>query len=128
MGDVLGEKKLEELDRNAIRDYRFRSNRSIEHLHPQTQDGNNEWEDKEVHRFGNLAMISTAFNSQQSNSSVGVKFGNLKDRLSNDHSLENIKLLIMFKIAGGADSGWTENVAKDHEDKMLSLMSDFYSS
>ena len=47
----------------AVDSYTFRRNRSIEHLHPQTSDA--PWEPKDLHSFGNLAMISASFNSQQ---------------------------------------------------------------
>ncbi len=110
----------------AIKNYKFRRNRSIEHLHPQTQAEGNEWDDKSLNCFGNLAMISTSFNSQQSNSTVGVKFGNLKDRIDSSKPLESIKLLLMFKAAGGKDSGWNVDRANKHQGEMEAKLKEFY--
>ena len=63
-----------------VKDYVFKANRSIEHVHPQNQDHNSEWGEDAVNSFGNLALISQSFNSQQSNDSVKVKFARIETK------------------------------------------------
>lgn len=71
--------KTEE-EKQIVEEYVFRANRSIEHLHPQHQENNDIWGDDDIHSFGNLAMISQSFNSQQSDDPVTVKFARIKDQ------------------------------------------------
>ena len=117
-------KLLTSEDRKAIKAYRFRPNRSIEHLHPQTS--NNQWEPKDLHSFGNLAMISASFNSTQGNDSVGVKFARVKDNQIPNKNLESIKLLLMFRAAGGDDKNWTPEMAEKHGKEMHKLLEGHY--
>lgn len=123
--DYFSKYELTPNEKKAIRNYKFRRNRSIEHLHPQTQtqtDGDiAEWQ-KAKHCFGNLAMISSSFNSSQQNDSVGIKFQRLKEVQLRNNNLESIKLLLMFKCAGGNESGWTVDAMEKHESKMFELM------
>lgn len=109
----------------AANAYKFTKNRSIEHLHPQTGGDVEVWKDIK-HAFGNLAMISLSFNSTQSNDSVGVKFSRLRDTQIVQKTLQSIKLLLMFKCAGGEEAGWTPQNAKDHGAAMLELLQDDY--
>lgn len=110
-------------EKEAIEKYVFRRNRSIEHLHPQTSaDG---WDDKDLHGFGNLAMISEGFNSQQSNDTVGTKFGRMTDKI-NIGDLESIKLLLMFRKAEGEDKQWTPDVAEEHAQEMHEILDSYY--
>lgn len=81
--------KTEE-EKQIVEEYVFRANRSIEHLHPQHQENNDIWGDDDIHSFGNLAMISQSFNSQQSDDPVTVKFARIKDQAHN-HTLQSIK-------------------------------------
>lgn len=106
---------------SAIRNYKFRRNRSIEHLHPQTDGDVHEWKEAK-HQFGNLAMISSSFNSLQQNDSIGVKFARLRDIQIPHKNLESIKMLLMFKRAGGQESGWTVKAMQDHGIEMLALL------
>ena len=108
-------------EKSAIRNYKFRRNRSIEHLHPQTDGDVPEWKEAK-HQFGNLAMISSSFNSLQQNDSIGVKFARLRDTQIPQKNLESIKMLLMFKCAGGNESGWTVDAMKKHESEMFELI------
>ena len=112
---------LTDEEKGAISNYKFRRNRSIEHLHPQTDGNNSDWKDAK-HGFGNLAMISSSFNSFQQNDSVGVKFARLQETQIPNGNLESIKLLLMFKLAGGKESGWTTDKAEDHGTAMHKLL------
>ncbi|MEI6647873.1 MAG: DUF262 domain-containing protein [bacterium] len=112
-------------EKNAIASYRFRSNRSIEHLHPQTQTSDDKWDLSDLNSFGNLAMISSSFNSAQSNDGIGTKFGRLEDQKAGKN-LESVKLLLMFKLAKGEKSGWKKKSAKDHGDAMIQVLIDSF--
>ena len=113
---------LDSGERAAISAYRFKANRSIEHIHPQTSS--NPWKDDDLHAFGNLAMISASFNSAQSNDGVGTKFGRVKDQIANRGALESIKMLLMFKAADRNETNWNEDLAKAHGDDMIKILLD----
>ena len=125
-------------DLDAIKAYRFRRNRSIEHLHPQnpppgqeTEEwlkDRNEQKDCVRNSFGNLAMISSSFNSAQGNDSIRVKFARVEDTQLPSKTLESIKMLLMFRIAGGAETGWNPRISDSHGRKMYyDLLVHFYS-
>ncbi len=111
-------------EQNAIKNYKFRPNRSIEHLHPQTSE--TPWNDEDLHSFGNLAMISSNFNSAQSNDGVATKFGRLRDRINKGQHLESIKLLLMFKLVEGNESRWTKEIANEHGEAMYMLLNNSF--
>lgn len=111
---------LNESERAKIKSYQFKTNRSIEHLHPQTSD--NSWDETHLHGFGNLAMISASFNSAQGNDGVATKFGRLKDQIAGKESLQSIKLLLMFKAADRNESNWNTGLAKEHGEQMVELL------
>lgn len=113
----------------AIQYFRFRRNRSIEHLHPQNpehQEGES-WKKCYLHSFGNLAMISASFNSSQGNDTVGTKFGRTRDRIDR-RDIESIKLLLMFSAANGKDIDWTPDAAENHGDEMLQALNKYYTA
>ena len=118
--------------KNAIFEYHFRRNRSIEHLHPRhPQQEMDKWKGDESHlirdSFGNLAMISSSFNSTQGNDSIGVKFARVKDRqILGDGKLESIKMLLMFLDAHGNDQEWLPDLVNQHGVKMYNLLTDFF--
>lgn len=109
----------------VVDEYVFRMNRSIEHLHPQHQVNNEDWDDKDVHSFGNLAMISQSFNSQQSDDPVTVKFARIKDQARN-HALQSLKLYHMYLLAGKNPNGWSVGVKNKHQQEMYELLKDSY--
>lgn len=99
-----GEKAI---DKQAILEYEFRENRSIEHLHPQDESKQPEkWELEEINRFGNLAMISSSFNSEQRNWLVDSKLENIKPQVENK-SLQSLKLYFMY-LQAKKDGGWKQ--------------------
>ncbi len=114
---------------SAISSYTFRTNRSIEHLYPREDSKQiKKWnDDSNVLRnsFGNLALISSSFNSTQGNDSVGVKFARISDQI-NSGNLESIKMYKMFQVAGGNENEWTENLAKEHRKEMIKILDASY--
>lgn len=111
------------IDVEAIRHYEFRTNRSIEHLHPQNQDNNDEWSWEDVNSFGNLAMVSQGFNSQQSNLPVHVKFANLDVQIGNK-SLQSLKLYFMYLRAKGNEAEWDIKAKDAHAKEMLEILNE----
>lgn len=101
-----------------ILNYVFRRNRSIEHLHPQSQENNLDWEEQQVHSFGNLAMISQGFNSAQGNDNVNVKFGRIRGQIEQG-GLESIKMYKMYLAAQKEESNWTVELMQKHQDEMI---------
>ena len=124
-----GRDKLSGYNKNKIKqiveEYVFRANRSIEHLHPQHQENNDIWGDDDIHSFGNLAMISQSFNSQQSDDPVTVKFARIKDQAHN-HTLQSIKMYLMYLDAEKSPLGWKVDIKNKHQDKMYDLLKKSY--
>lgn len=116
--------KTEE-EKQIVEEYVFRANRSIEHLHPQHQENNDIWGDDDIHSFGNLAMISQSFNSQQSDDPVTVKFARIKDQAHN-HTLPSIKMYLMYLDAEKSPLGWKVDIKNKHQDKMYDLLKKSY--
>lgn len=116
--------KTEE-EKQIVEEYVFRANRSIEHLHPQHQENNDIWDDDDIHSFGNLAMISQSFNSQQSDDPVMVKFARIKDQAHN-HTLQSIKMYLMYLDAEKSPLGWKVDIKNKHQDKMYDLLKKSY--
>lgn len=114
-------------DRAIVDDYIFRTNRSLEHLHPRSQKENSIWNEQDIHAFGNLAMISQSFNSQQGDDPVLVKFARITEQ-ANNHALQSIKLYKMYLDAKGKPEGWSEGVMRDHEKKMYEFLSETFPS
>lgn len=116
--------KTEE-EKQIVDEYMFRANRSIEHLHPQHQDNNDMWDNENIHSFGNLAMISQSFNSQQSDDPVTVKFARIMNQAHN-HALQSIKLYLMYLESEKSPSGWTVEIKNAHQAKMYDLLKESY--
>ena len=114
-----------EEEKQIVEEYVFRANRSIEHLHPQHQENNDIWGDDDIHSFGNLAMISQSFNSQQSDDPVTVKFARIKDQAHN-HTLQSIKMYLMYLDAEKSPLGWKVDIKNKHQDKMYDLLKKSY--
>lgn len=114
-------------EQNVVDSYVFRANRSIEHLHPQNQTYNEKWNETDINSFGNLAMISASFNSQQSNKSVEEKFGRIKNQLKSK-DLESLKMYKMYLTAGETDSGWTTERKNMHQEEMYQILKESFLS
>ena len=108
----------------VISSYRFRRNRSIEHLHPQ-HDVNlrEQWSVEQKDCFFNLAMISPSFNSTQSDDPVGLKFARVREQIDRN-DLESIKLYEMFKESNGRS--WTKELAIRNGNKMIDILIDSF--
>lgn len=115
-------------DHDAISNYVFRKDRSIEHLHPQNPSlgqEDDDWvndrkeNDKVRNGFGNLAMISSSFNSAQGNDSISTKMGRIDDQVM-EKRLQSIKLLLMVRSV--KLNGWSVTAAQTHGREMLEFL------
>lgn len=118
--------ELKDEQKSSILHYKFRRNRSIEHLHPQSIEDDKEWGQRDdpksaMHQFGNLAMMSVEGNSAQSNDGIGTKFGRVKDWVSSGR-LESIKMLVMFVLADRNANNWTTDLSKRHCNNMMEIL------
>lgn len=108
-------------DKRIVEEYVFRTNRSIEHLHPQDESYNETWDSEITNGFGNLAMISQSFNSLQSNDNIRVKFARIQELLDNK-SLQSLKMFVMFRSANEDHSKWSEQLALYNLEQMCDLL------
>lgn len=115
---------------DVITNYRFRrGGRSIEHLHPQHDGEGTQYDDwgESKHRFGNLALISSSFNSTQSDDSINTKFGRIEDQI-NAKQIESIKLYLIHNSckAKGNIAQWTLEEMEEHERQMFEVLDKSY--
>ena len=116
---------------DLINAFRFRrGGRSIEHLHPQDDSNfkqDEQWDKDEKDRFGNLCLISSSFNSTQSNDSLGVKIARVEEQIKK-RELESIKLYVMYKAYLANNSNWSKTIMDEHEKKMYQLLTNSFAS
>lgn len=111
----------------------FRNLNSIEHIQPQSkaEDKVNGWkiyeDDKgniikrDIDYFGNLALISPAFNSQLSNQSNRHKALDLRKKID-DGNAESLKLWLVYAQHIEEGNKWTYENAKNHQEQMLEIL------
>ena len=111
---------------NEITFFNFvRGGRSVEHLHPQNQSNVENWDEKDIHRFGNLFLISSSFNSTQSNDTVNVKFARIKDKI-NKKNIESLKLYKIFKSCDEQEDKWNKETMEILEKEMYEILKNSY--
>lgn len=128
--DVILPNSIRDEDRNnlvkAVRNYHFHQYNSIEHLHPRNEkEQSDSWKDKEKDCFGNLALVSTNFNSTQGNDALALKFSRIESQIlgkQGEYNIDSIKLAIMYYSAGKSQEGWTYSIAQKHEEKMKEVL------
>ncbi len=102
--------------------YVFRSNRSIEHIAPQTPKIENQVnfdEEGLPHQFGNLAMISSGQNSSLQNESFEVKKAYVQSFINKSvgGSIQSLKMLDIYRY-----DIWNEENIKQHHNKMIDVL------
>lgn len=68
-------------------------------------------------------MISSSFNSTQSNDYVGVKFARVEKQVNNN-DLESLKMYLMYLQS--KKEGWTLYKKNNHQIEMYKLLEDSY--
>lgn len=99
-------------------------------MHPQDDSNfkqDEQWDKDEKDRFGNLCLISSSFNSTQSNDSLGVKIARVEEQIKK-RELESIKLYVMYKAYLANNSNWSKTIMEEHEKKMYQLLTNSFAS
>ena len=110
------------IDESVVDSMKFRrGGRSIEHLHPQNQEKNSRWKDENIHEFGNLALVTGSFNSEQSNDNLDVKYGRIKQQVDSKQ-LQSIKLYLMYLCSEKDGAKWDETRMNKHQSEMIDLL------
>lgn len=121
-------KNTNDVSYSIINNFKFkRSLNSQEHLHPQNdkgREGYEPWEDAK-HKFGNLFLISSSFNSSQSDDTINTKFGRIKDQIEYSR-IESIKLYLIFKLCGDEEGKWTKGMMEKHQEEMIGILRNSY--
>lgn len=95
--------------------FTFRS--SVEHYYPQNPvDGIKKLDDKDLHSFGNLCLVSSEQNSRLGNVTPMAKSDYYKDKFKNK-KLDSMKQYIMMLY-----SKWDETSIADHDRRMYNLL------
>ncbi|HHZ5476861.1 TPA: HNH endonuclease family protein, partial [Escherichia coli] len=111
------EGKLNKTD-DVITQFEFTFRSSVEHFYPQHPlDGHHVLPDADLHRFGNLCLISHSKNSKLSNLQPTAKRDHFKAAIA-DKSIDTLKLYEMIKLMN-ADGEWTKIQIATHEQAML---------
>ena len=108
-------------DIKTVEEYVFRTNRSIEHLHPRDESYNEPWDSEITNGFGNLAMISQSFNSTQQHDNVRVKFARIQEQIDNK-ALQSLKMLVMYRSADDDHSKWSQELAEKNLNDMCTIL------
>ena len=103
-------------DIEGYRSFNFTFKSSIEHHYPQTPpDNHTVLDDKYLHSFGNLSIMSSSKNSRFTNNMPQAKQKNFNI----DRASDSIKMQIMFKIT---EEDWQENQIVEHGNKMINTL------
>lgn len=98
-------------------DWQFQFRSSIEHFHPQHPVEGERWEEDDLNRFGNLALITVSGNSKFSNLPPVGKINSYPSIIN-----QSLKLKIMERMTRLGDGKWTEEKASKHKDEMFYIL------
>ncbi|HEC1775958.1 DUF262 domain-containing protein [Campylobacter sp. RKI_CA19_01128] len=116
-----------ETDKIKFDNFYFRNLNSIEHV--QAQSKAQGW--GEVDNFGNLALISSSFNSSLNNQDVPSKYRDFQKRYIDDtkKAVISLKLWLIYALAKDNDEiTWTFVKAKKHKIQMLKILKNSFKS
>ncbi|MDK9783402.1 DUF262 domain-containing protein [Vibrio sp. B172a] len=105
----------------VINQFEFSFRSSVEHFYPQHPlDGHKKLDKSELHRFGNLCLISHSKNSKLSNVQPSAKRDHFKAAI-NDKNIDTLKLYKMIQHLN--DSGkWDTEQIIEHEQQMIEVL------
>lgn len=102
--------------------FRFSSNNSIEHFSPQRSKLSQNLDEKDLHSFGNLCLISSSENSSLSNDTPEQKVKILRDRIHNKQiSQPSLKLQLMMDMATNGNN-WDVAAIRKHGEEMENIL------
>lgn len=118
----LDEKKFIDIASN----FYFRNLNSIEHVQAQSKANEKDWDDKNIDNFGNLALISSSFNSSLNNQDVYSKYRDFQKRYMDDKkkAVISLKLWLIYALAKDNENEitWTSDKAEEHRKQMLEIL------
>ncbi|EAJ3382598.1 DUF262 domain-containing protein [Campylobacter coli] len=122
-GKNLKEIKLK--DKNFIditNNFYFRNLNSIEHVQAQSKANEKDWDDENIDNFGNLALISSSFNSSLSNQDTQDKYLDLQKYINKDNNVISLKLWLIYALSEKNQLNWTFDKAQEHRRQMLEIL------
>ncbi|ECR0855453.1 DUF1524 domain-containing protein, partial [Campylobacter coli] len=96
----------------------FRNLNSIEHVQAQSKANEKDWDDENIDNFGNLALISSSFNSSLSNLDTQDKYL----YINKDNNIISLKLWLIYALSEKNQLNWTFNKAQEHRRQMLEIL------
>ena len=108
-------------------DLKFTYRRSIEHWfpqHPNSDEIVEKMDDKFLHSFGNLCIITDSQNSKFGNLVPSAKYNQWQDIFYR----QSLKLQMMAEITSKKDSGWGPEQITELEKEILTRVNDFIES
>jgi uncharacterized protein with ParB-like and HNH nuclease domain len=106
-----------EFDKNEMfNNFRIMSKNSIEHIYPQDPENKMQHpkiDNKFLHSFGNLVLLSVAQNSEYSNKSVNVKRSMFNEKRDSFDSLKSFHIFNSFEL------DWSVNQIEEHKTEMI---------
>ncbi|EGK8165528.1 DUF262 domain-containing protein [Campylobacter coli] len=118
-GKNLKEIKLKDKNFGDIaNNFYFRNLNSIEHVQAQSKANEKDWDDKNIDNFGNLALISSSFNSSLSNLDTQDKYL----YINKDNNIISLKLWLIYALSEKNQLNWTFNKAQEHRRQMLEIL------
>lgn len=94
---------------------------SIEHIQPQSKRNENGFDEKTIHNFGNLALISGGRNSSLSGQNVVKKKEDIRDWIDGKQRAQSLKMILALDSVSIEDP-WHFEKAKNHGDEMKKLL------
>lgn len=118
-GKNLKEIKLKDKNFGDIaNNFYFRNLNSIEHVQAQSKANEKDWDDKNIDNFGNLALVSSSFNSSLSNLDTQDKYL----YINKDNNIISLKLWLIYALSEKNQLNWTFNKAQEHRRQMLEIL------
>lgn len=103
-----------------FKSYRVTSKNSVEHIYPQQPRSSPKLNEKLLHSFGNLVLLSVSQNSEYSNKEVNVKQKEFENKLS---GYDTLKSYFIFKR-----NSWKEEDIEIHREEMIKYLFQHYYS
>jgi uncharacterized protein with ParB-like and HNH nuclease domain len=105
-----------------LKKYRITSKNSVEHVHPQHEEYQNNLPTVLLDAFGNLVLLSPGENSSYSNQAVAKK----KADFDSKPRYDSLKLKALFETYETLSNRWGEAGIKQHQAQMLALIESHY--
>lgn len=115
-------KAADKSEDKRLRQYRIASRNSVEHVHPQNEEYQQQLPREKLDSFGNLVLLSPGENSSYSNQTVKKKKADFEDKPHYD----SLKLRAMFRRMDDEGKGWNERSIKRHLHEMLGVLRKHY--